>query len=93
MAGIIRRHAIPTDSIFCFFMQEYVDMSTPVSIFFDEFGEGLQLPFHWIYPLQFIPLTNGSMPIVCLFDDGALIKEYDRLTIDEAAITNFLSER
>lgn len=93
MAGIIRRHAIPTDSVFCFFMQEYVDMSTPVSIFFDEFGEGLQLPFHWIYPLQFIPLTNGSMPIVCLFDNGALIKEYDRLTIDETAITDFLTER
>ena len=67
MAGIIRRHAIPTDSVFCFFMQEYVDMSTPVS--------------------------NGSMPIVCLFDNGALIKEYDRLTIDEAAITDFLTER
>ena len=33
------------------------------------------------------------MPIVCLFDNGALIKEYDRLTIDEAAITDFLTER
>jgi len=90
MAGIIRRNNIPEDSVFCFFMQEYVDMSEPVSLFFDKYGEGLHLPFHWIYPLQFIPLTNGSMPLVCLFDDGRLIKEYDRLTLDEAAISEFI---
>ncbi len=91
MAGIIRRNNIPEESVFCFFMQEYVDMTEPVSIFFDNYGEGLHLPYHWIHPLQFIPLTNGSMPLVCLFDDGNLIKEYDRLTIDEAAISDFLT--
>ncbi len=90
MAGIIRRNNIPEESVFCFFMQEYVDMSGPVSLFFEKYGEDLQLPYHWIYPLRFIPLTNGSMPLVCLFDDGALIKEYDRLTIDEAAISEFI---
>ncbi len=91
MAGIIRRNDIPENSVFCFFMQEYVDMAGPVSLFFDEYGEGLHLPYHWIYPLSFIPLTNGSMPLVCLFDDGRLMKEYDRLTIDETAISDFLS--
>ena len=90
MAGIIRRNAIPEESVFCFFMQEYVDMTEAVSIFFDNYGEGLHLPYHWIYPLRFIPLTNGAMPLVCLFDDGRLIKEYDRLTIDEAAISEFI---
>lgn len=92
MAGIIRRNNIPTDSVFCFFMQEYVDMSAPVSLFYEKYGEGLHLPFHWIYPLQFIPITNGSMPLVCLFDNGRLIREYDRLTIDESEITDFLSD-
>lgn len=91
MAGIIRRNNIPEVSVFCFFMQEYVDMTEPVAIFFDEYGEGLHLPYHWIYPLRFIPLTNGSMPLVCLFDDGRLIKEYDSLTIDEEAISDFIS--
>ncbi len=92
MAGIIRRNGIPGESVFCFFMQEYVDMTGPVSKFFDEHGEGLHLPYHWIYPLQFIPLTNGSMPLVCLFEDGYLKKEYGSLTIDEAAIAEFISE-
>ncbi len=91
MAGVIRRNHIPEESVFCFFMQEYVDMTGPVSIFFDEYGEGLHLPYHWVYPLQFLPLVNGSMPLVCLFDDGRLIEEYDRLTIDETAISDFLS--
>lgn len=91
MAGIIRRNGISPGSVFCFFMQDYVDMTGPVSLFFNEYGEGLQLPYHWIYPLQFIPLTNGSMPLVCLFDNGSLVKEYDRLTIDEAAISDFIS--
>lgn len=90
MAGIIRRNHIPEESVFCFFMQEYVDMTEPVSIFFDEYGEGLHLPYHWIYPLQFIPLINGSMPLVCLLDDGRLIREYDRLTLDEAEISDFI---
>lgn len=92
MAGIIRRNNIPEVSVFCFFMQEYVDMTEPVAMFFDEYGEGLHLPYHWIYPLRFIPLTNGSMPLVCLFDDGRLIKEYDSLTIDEEAISDFISK-
>lgn len=92
MAGIIRRHDIPADSVHCFFMQEYVDMSVPVETFFEEYGAGLQLPFSSMNPLEFIPLTDGSMPLVCLFEDGALVKEYDRLTIDEGTIREFFSQ-
>lgn len=90
MAGIIRRHNIPTDSVHCFFMQEYVEMDKAAAMFFDEYGAGLQLPFSSINPLEFIPLTDGSMPLVCLFEDGVLVKEYDRLTIDETAISEFI---
>lgn len=90
MAGIIRRHNIPVDSVHCFFMQEYVEMDKAAEMFFDKFGAGLQLPFSSIDPLKFIPLTDGSMPLVCLFEDGVLIKEFDRLTIDETVISQFI---
>lgn len=92
MAGIIRRHNIPIEFVHCFFMQEYVDMEQPVATFFEEYGAALALPYSVIDPLKFIPLTDGSMPLVCLFEDGSLIKEYDRLTIDEMAISEFMSE-
>ena len=73
-------------------MQEYVDMDKAAAFFFEKFGAGLPLPYSSIDPLKFIPLTDGSMPLVCLFEDGVLVKEYDRLTIDEDTISEFLSE-
>ena len=90
MAGIIRRHNIPVDSVHCFFMQEYVEMDKAAEMFFDKFGAGLHLPYSSIDAMKFIPLTDGSMPLVCLFEDGVLVKEYDRLTIDEMMISDFI---
>lgn len=40
-----------------------------------------------------ISITNGNIPIVCLFEDGKLVKEYDVFTIDEREITDFLLPR
>ncbi len=91
MAGIISRDNLPLERIHCFFLEEYVDMPQAIGIFYDKFGAGLHLPFLWATVLDFLPMTNGSMPLVCLFEDGALVKEYDRLTVDEGFITEFLS--
>lgn len=91
MAGIIRRDNLPQDRIHCYFMEEYVDMPQAISIFYDKFGAGLHLPYLWAPVLDFLPITNGSMPLVCLFEDGALVREYDRLTVDEEYISDFLT--
>ncbi len=93
MAGIISRNNIPLDSVACYFMEEYVDMPSAVSLFFEHFGSSLQLPSLWTSVQEFLPMTNGSMPLVCLFEDGVLVKEYDRLTVDEGFITEFLSAK
>lgn len=49
--------------------------------------------YKYIHPYLFIPITNGNIPIVCLFEDGKLVKEYDVFTIDEREITDFLLPR
>ncbi len=89
MAGIIRRHSIPSDSVHVLFMQTHVNQDSVATAFFREHGEGLALPYSYVHPYSFIPLTNGSMPLVILFKDGELVKEYDYITIDEDEIASF----
>lgn len=90
VAGIIRRHELPLDSILVVFMQTHEDQDSAVSLFYEEYGDGLVLEYMSLHPLKFLPLTNGAMPIVTLLDDGKLVKEYDYISIDEKQIASFL---
>lgn len=92
MAGIIRRHDIPVDSVSVLFMQTHVAQDSVVTAFYNDYGEGLALPYHDLHPFDFIPLTNGSMPLVTLFKDGILVKEYDYLSIDEKELDSFFND-
>ena len=92
MAGIIRRHDIPLDSVSVLFMQTHVAQDSVVTAFYSEHGDGLVLPYHDLHPFDFIPLTNGSMPLVTLFKDGNLVKEYDYLSLDEKELASFFNE-
>ena len=73
----------------CVFMGKGEDDDAAVSEFFKTYGGGIALPYQILDPLTFIQLTNGSMPLVCLFDNGSLLKEYDLLKLDEQEITSF----
>ena len=92
MAGIIRRHDIPLDSVSVLFMQTHVAQDSVVTAFYAEHGDGLVLPYHDLHPFDFIPLTNGSMPLVTLFKDGNLVKEYDYLSLDEKELASFFND-
>ena len=92
MAGIIRRHDIPLDSVSVLFMQTHAAQDSVVTAFYAEHGDGLVLPYHDLHPFDFIPLTNGSMPLVTLFMDGNLVKEYDYLSLDEKELASFFNE-
>ena len=92
MAGIIRRHDIPLDSVSVLFMQTHAAQDSVVTAFYAEHGDGLVLPYHDLHPFDFIPLTNGSMPLVTLFMDGNLVKEYDYLSIDEKELASFFND-
>ena len=52
-------------------------------------GEGLELSYYVLHPFDFLPLTDGAMPIVALFEDGELVKEYDYISIDEKEMASF----
>ncbi len=92
MAGIIRRHSIPTDSVHVVFMQTHVNQDSVSTAFYHEHGEDLILPDSYLHPYSFIPLTNGSMPLVTLFRNGELIKEYDYLSLDEKELAAFFED-
>ena len=90
MSGIIRRHEIPVDNVKVIFMQTHADQDSVSLGFFREHGGELILPYSYLHPYDFIPLTNGSMPLVVLMEDGKLVKEYDYLSLDENEIAGFL---
>lgn len=89
MAGIIRRHDIPVDSVSVIFMQTHQQQDSVSLDFFKRYGEGLELPSSYLHPYSFIPMTNGAMPLVVLFEDGVLVKEFDYFSIDEREIAAF----
>ena len=93
MAGVIRRHSLPTDRISVLFMQTHANQDSVAVSFFRDSGDGVDLPYQYLHPFDFLPLTNGSMPIVVLLEDGRLVKEYDYTSLDESEIRDFFSER
>lgn len=92
MSGIIRRHNLPADSISVVFMQSHVKQDSLIRDFYSDYGNGLQLSYSVLHPYVFLPVTNGSMPLVVLMEDGRVVKEYDYLTIDENEIRFYLTK-
>lgn len=92
MAGIIKRNNLSPEAFPVVFMQTHENQDSVSTAFFEEYGEGLHLPNSYLHPYTFLPLTNGSMPLVVLFEDGSLIKEYDYLSINEKEIAEFINE-
>lgn len=90
MAGIIKRHTIPLESVRVVFMQTHENQDSVATAFFIENGDGIALPFDYLHPFTFIPLTNGSMPLVVLYEEGQKVKEYDYISIDENEIASFI---
>ena len=92
IASIIKRHSLSPDSFPVVFMQTSEKQDSVSYAFFLEYGEELVLPNSYLHPFTFLPITNGSMPLVVLFEDGRKVKEYDYLSIDEKEIVSFLAE-
>lgn len=90
IAGIIRRHDLPLESFPIVFMQTNEKQDSVSAAFFREYGEQVVLPYSYLHPYTFLPITNGSMPLVVLFENGQKIKEYDYLSIDEKEIVSFI---
>ena len=89
MSGIIRRHDLPLDSLTVLFMQTHQNEDSLITAFYDRHADGLAIDYSVIDPFRFIPITNGSMPLVVLLDNGEIVNEYDYLSLDEKKIASF----
>jgi len=68
-------------------------MEKLIPYFYEQAGiDDLGLDTHIITFDLFIPMTDGMMPLVCLFEDGTLIHEYSYSTLDEVSLVDFLTE-
>ena len=71
-------------------MQTNEKQDSVSAAFFREYGEQVVLPYSYLHPYTFLPVTNGSMPLVVLLENGQKVKEYDYLSIDEKEIVSFI---
>ena len=94
MDVIIDWYGIPRDSCSAFFMQTVPDdrMQAEIDSFWSRCASGRSFDSRWLHPFLYLPVTNGNMPLVCLFEDGSLIREYDIFSIDGKAISAFFSD-
>ncbi len=94
MTSMIRRDNLPMDRIHIVFLEATVnpeDMYKVIPEFFKQYTYGVTYDYRIMDGDYFLSMTNGVMPLVCLFEDGVLVKEYDLFSLDEAAISSFLS--
>lgn len=91
---ILERHQLDTSRIHIVFMDvadKPEDMSKLIDYFYGQAGvpdPGLDtrtIPFE-----KMIPMTDGVLPLVCLFEDGALVKEYGYSSLSESSLAGFL---
>lgn len=91
LTGIINRHGLSEEDIYFFFMKTTKE-DTDIMPFFDEFADGKRFSYTVLHHKVFLPVTNGSMPVILTIEDGRLLKEYDYITLDEFEISEFLNK-
>lgn len=89
--GIVERNKLNKTSFLFVFMETDQDMTSKVATFFKEHIVDSSYPYTTLPPLDFLSLTNGSMPVVAFLDSGKLIKEYNYITLKEDEMVEFLS--
>lgn len=92
---IMERHELDLSRIHVVFMDLYDDptvMDKAIPYFYEQAGiDELPLDSHKIGYEEMIPMTDGVLPLVCLFEDGKLVREYSYSTLDETHLVSFLS--
>lgn len=92
-SAMVQRDDIPLDRVLAVFMDitdDPADTPPAVEAFLGEHARGLDYDYRSIPFTEFIPMTNGSIPLVCLFEDGRLVKEFDLFSLDETEVSDFL---
>lgn len=91
---IVNRHDLDGSRIHLVFMtvtDDLADMDTLIPYYFEQAGiEDPGFSQNIITYDNFLPMTDGKMPLVCLFEDGTLTAEYSYSTLDEKAFVEFL---
>ncbi|MBQ0044598.1 MAG: DoxX family protein [Bacteroidales bacterium] len=92
--SILARHDLDHSRIHVVFMDLYDDpsiMDRAIPYFYEQAGID-ELPFdsHKISYEDMIPMTDGVIPLVCLFADGRLVEEYSYSTLDESVFSDFV---
>jgi len=94
MKTILDRHDLDTSKmhiVFTTVTDRPEDMEKLIPYFYEQAGiDELGLDTHIITFDLFIPMTDGTMPLVCLFEDAELVKEYSYNTLDESALVDFI---
>lgn len=95
ITSMISRDNLPMERIHIVFLDATVDpkeMYEVIPEFFAAYTYGVEYDYRIMDGDYFLSMTNGMMPLVCLFEDGVLVREYDLFSLEESFISSFLSE-
>lgn len=92
ISEIIQRHGIPRERVHILFMDIPDLVTEKIDSFYFSYGNGIHLPYRIVETERFLSLSAGEMPVVILLEDGKIHKEYNYLTIDETAISNYFNK-
>lgn len=97
VARLVERHGLDAGMFHIVFMDPFVepggDYDKLTAAFFKAAGvEDPGFPRDYIPYDDYIRLTRGLQPFVCLYDGMEKLAEYDVLTLDEGAVVKFLTE-
>lgn len=94
VSTILLRHDLDLSRLHVVFMtvtDNEADMDVLIPAFYEKAGiKPFDVDTHILGYERFIPMTDGIMPLVCLFEDASLLKEYSYSTLDEKAFVEFL---
>lgn len=87
-------HGLPAEQfseVFLIVSQDPDDMPKLVYYFYNEAGiEDPGFNCFYLESEEFLPVTDGLMPKICLFEDGRLVREFNKSTLEERTLVDFL---
>lgn len=94
ISTILDRHDLDRSRLHVIFMtvtDNVGDMDKLIPAFYEKAGIApFDIDTRILGYEEFIPMTDGIMPLVCFFDNASLLQEYGYSTLDEKAFVEFL---
>jgi uncharacterized membrane protein YphA (DoxX/SURF4 family) len=83
---MLSREQIDRENVLIYFMDYNDSAENEISLFLKDIMAGVDYPYTLLSPLDFIPITNGVMPVVIIADGEVIMQEFNSQSMTEKAL-------